>query len=207
MGGTGSGFIVAENVVGFDIKDDGTAQAKAEAIKAMAGTNLWGFETINLGDSGPAMVALKDILGYKDNIIFRGYLLPERAGLEAAHGTKEEAGTHTDTASARINADHEDITDNFANDIRECVAWNFGQEHADDCIPEAVPQNDLQEAVDKSIILGVIQNADLAAAQTAGLDFSAIFERRGVPARTTPIKAVTSDVDSPGATGNVDQDD
>src|SRR5208283_2739691 len=63
----------------------------------LAGKSPWQLSTIETtgADHAPGM---KLVLEYYDALIFRGWLRPERSGLESHHGTRADAQTHTDTA-------------------------------------------------------------------------------------------------------------
>jgi hypothetical protein len=193
VSGTGCGYIISENSIGFELKADGTARAKAEAIEKMAAASFWGIESVDLGDNGPMLEALTAECDYKDKLIFRGYLCPERSGMQGQHGTQEDAGQHTDTGSGFINATHDDIVANFNLISQQALIWNFGEQYKNAIHAEAVHINDLQERVDSLIIQGGMGNKDIAPHIYSQYDIGEVFQRRGIPKRATPLTITTSD--------------
>lgn len=199
VSGTGCGYIISENSIGFELKADGTARAKAEAIEKMAAASFWGIESVDLGDNGPMLEALTAECDYKDKLIFRGYLCPERSGMQGQHGTQEDAGQHTDTGSGFINATHDDIVANFNLISQQALIWNFGERYKNAIHAEAVHINDLQERVDSLIIQGGMGNKDIAPHIYSQYDIGEVFQRRGIPKRATPLTVTTSDGDGSGS--------
>ena len=70
----------------------------------LAGKSPWQLSTLEAqgADHAPGM---KLVLEYYDALIFRGWLRPERTGLESRHGSKADAETHTDTGDAGFRID------------------------------------------------------------------------------------------------------
>jgi hypothetical protein len=93
----------------------------------LAGKSPWQLSTLEVqgADHAPGM---KVVLEYYDAMIFRGWLRPERAGLESRHGSKADAETHTDTGTLDCELIDRDIADAVSRDIvDELLALNFGR--------------------------------------------------------------------------------
>jgi hypothetical protein len=93
----------------------------------LAGKSPWQLSTLQAqgADHAPGM---KAILEYYDALIFRGWLRPERVGLESRHGSRADAQTHTDTAVLDCELIDRDIADAVTRDVvDELLALNFGQ--------------------------------------------------------------------------------
>jgi hypothetical protein len=185
--GTGTGYIVVENMIGINLKGDGTGMMRAQAIDQLSKTSLWGMDTLDLGDNGPMLHELTNQCSYKDKLIFRGYLCPERSGMQGEHGTQEDAGQHTDTGSATINATHDSLVANFNELAQKNLVWNFGEKYRHAITAKAVHVNDIQESIDRMVIQGVLGNKDIAPVLMSEYDLGEVLHRRGIPKRSTPI--------------------
>ncbi len=102
------------------------ATADSRAAYELAGKSSWqlsAFESAG-ADHAPGM---KLILDYYDALIFRGWLRPERTGLESLHGSRADAQTHTDTASLDSELIDRDLADALTRDVvDELLVLNFG---------------------------------------------------------------------------------
>jgi hypothetical protein len=93
----------------------------------LAGKSPWQLSTLEAqgADHAPGM---KIVLEYYDALIFRGWLRPERAGLESRHGSKADAQTHTDTGTLDCELIDRDIADAVTRDVvDDLLVLNFGQ--------------------------------------------------------------------------------
>jgi hypothetical protein len=93
----------------------------------LAGKSPWQLSTLEAqgADHAPGM---KLVLEYYDALIFRGWLRPERVGLESIHGSKADAETHTNTATLDCELIDRDIADAVTRDVvDELLVLNFGQ--------------------------------------------------------------------------------
>ncbi len=96
----------------------------------LAGKSPWQLSTLEAqgADHAPGM---KVVLEYYDALIFRGWLRPERVGLESRHGSKADAETHTDTGTLDCELIDRDIADAVTRDVvDELLVMNFGQRAA-----------------------------------------------------------------------------
>jgi len=93
----------------------------------LAGKSPWQLSTLEAqgADHAPGM---KLVLEYYDALIFRGWLRPERTGLESRYGSKADAQTHTDTATLDSELIDRDIADAVTRDVvDELLVLNFGR--------------------------------------------------------------------------------
>lgn len=92
----------------------------------LAGKSPWqlsAFESAG-ADHAPGM---RDVLEYYDALIFRGWMRPERTGLESRHGSRADAKTHTDTATLDSELIDRDLADAINRDVvDELLVFNFG---------------------------------------------------------------------------------
>jgi hypothetical protein len=93
----------------------------------LAGKSPWQLSTLEAqgADHAPGM---KLVLEYYDALIFRGWLRPERTGLESRFGSRADAETHTDTGALDCELVDRDIADAVTRDIvDELLVLNFGK--------------------------------------------------------------------------------
>jgi hypothetical protein len=96
----------------------------------LAGKSAW---IIDFKDPGGADHAAGFInyLRYLDSLMFRGWLRPERTGLESDHGSRADAQTHTDTADLDGELIEGELFDNINRQITDDILkLNFGPEAA-----------------------------------------------------------------------------
>jgi hypothetical protein len=145
----------------------------------LAGKSPWqlsAFESTGT-DHAPGM---KLALDYYDALIFRGWMCPERAGLQSQHGSRADAQTHTDTATLDSELIDRDLADAITRDVvDELLVLNFGQKaHGAVSIEPAPLEPDS---------LGVLRQvlSELLAARTgdtAGkIDADALLDQLAVP--------------------------
>jgi hypothetical protein len=93
----------------------------------LAGKSPWQLSTLQAGgtDHAPGM---KLVLEYYDALIFRGWLRPERSGLESRYGSKADAQTQTNSATLDSELVDCDIADAVTRGIvDELLVLNFGR--------------------------------------------------------------------------------
>ena len=96
------------------------------AAADLAGKSQWVLSQFDLGGTDYS-TGLLNALGNYDKLLFRGWLRPERVGLEAVHGTKADAQTHSETGvqdSEMIDADFAAAFNTGVVD--DLLALNFG---------------------------------------------------------------------------------
>lgn len=92
----------------------------------------WRVELITANSSTAS--SFNDRLKYLDALKMRAFGIPERSVLEGTHGTKAEAGEHTNIALGTIGVKHLllcNMLNNFA--VRPFLRFNFGKKYQD-CI-------------------------------------------------------------------------
>src|ERR1019366_10568860 len=92
----------------------------------LAGKSQWVLSQFDPGgtDYSPGLVAT---LGYYDKLLFRGWLRPERVGLEASHGTRADAETHSESSVLDSEIVDRDFAGQFNRGVVDDVlTLNFG---------------------------------------------------------------------------------
>jgi hypothetical protein len=145
----------------------------------LAGKSPWQLSTLQAGgtDHAPGM---KLVLEYYDALIFRGWLRPERTGLESRYGSKADAKTHTDTATLDSELVDREIADAVTRGIvDELLVLNFGQRARGAVAIEPAPIETDGLEVLRGVLTALIARD---AGRTAGkIDVGALLEELSVP--------------------------
>jgi hypothetical protein len=145
----------------------------------LAGKSPWQLSTLEAqgADHAPGM---KLVLEYYDALIFRGWLRPERTGLESRYGSKADAQTHTDTATLDSELIDRDIADAVTRDVvDELLVLNFGRQARGAVTIEPAPI----ETDSLGVLRGVL-NSLIAkdGAEAAGkIDVAGLLDQLSVP--------------------------
>jgi hypothetical protein len=145
----------------------------------LAGKSSWqlsAFESSG-ADHAPGM---KEVLEYYDALIFRGWMRPERTGLESRHGSRADAKQHTDTATLDSELIDRDLAEAINRDVvDEVLAFNFGPSARGAVAIEPAPiETDWVDAL--RVILGkLIASKDADAG--AKIDVGALLDQLAVP--------------------------
>jgi hypothetical protein len=162
--------------------------AKPEVIAELLKIPLWETKNIQLGGNGEAIAALEDRIAALDAKIVRGYLRPERSVLEGQHGTKAEAGTHTDTGTTDSESIEADIVRALnCGPVDDLLRFNWGDDAVGTVRVVAHPLRDVQESIDIDLIKTLAAGAATADEVYRTFDVDQVFERRGISKRQTPL--------------------
>jgi hypothetical protein len=142
----------------------------------LAGKSPWQLSTLEAGgaDHSPGM---KLVLDYYDALIFRGWLRPERVGLESQHGSRADAQTHTDTALLDSELIDRDIAAALSRDVvNDLLVLNFGESARNSVSIDPAPIEP-----DSLGVLSDTLKSLLAAGATAQIDVPALLDQLSVP--------------------------
>lgn len=151
------------------------------AAAELAGKSSWVLSALEVGgtDYAPGM---QQVLEYYDALFFRGWLRPERVGLEGTHGTKAEAQAHTDTGTLDCELIDRDIchaiNEGLLNNLLEL---NFGKAFRGAVYIEAAPIEDDNLAVFKDVLDTLLANQTTANPTAKKIDIDGILDALNVP--------------------------
>jgi hypothetical protein len=160
---------------------DGSDPRALEAAAALAGKSQWVLSAFEAG-SADHSAGLLSALAYLDKLMFRGWLRPERAGLESTHGTRADAAVHTDTGLL----DSELIDLDFAAAVNQqlvnpLLVANFGPAARDAVRVEPNPMADDSTQTSRAVLQSLLSGP--AAQTVAGkIDVDALLADLAVPA-------------------------
>ncbi|HUB28002.1 MAG TPA: hypothetical protein VL992_21430 [Tepidisphaeraceae bacterium] len=141
---------------------DGSDPRLLESAATLAGKSQWVLSAFEAGTSDHA-AGLLNTLQYLDKLMFRGWLRPERVGLEATHGTRADAAIHTDTGLL----DSELIDLDFARAVNQqlvnpLLELNFGPAARDAVTIEPNPLADDSTQTYRLVIQSLLSNPKVA---------------------------------------------
>lgn len=145
----------------------------------LAGKSSWQLSTLEAqgADHAPGM---KVVLEYYDALIFRGWLRPERTGLESRHGSKADAETHTDTATLDSELIDRDIADAVTRGIvDELLVLNFGKRARGAVTIEPAPIETDALGVLRGVLTTLIANGQSAVASE--INVKSLLDQLSVP--------------------------
>jgi len=163
------------------VSADGSDPRSLETAAALAGKSQWVLSAFEAGASDHAK-GLLDTLAYLDKLMFRGWLRPERVGLEAEHGSRADATVHTDTGLL----DSELIDLDFAAAVNTqlvnpLLVANFGPAARDAVAIDPNPLADDAAVTNRAIIQSLLANQKLGKKVAKRIDIDALLADLAVP--------------------------
>jgi hypothetical protein len=165
---------------------DGSDPRLLESAAALAGKSQWVLSTFEASGADHA-AGLLGALEYLDKLMFRGWLRPERAGLESKHGNRADAAIHTDTGLL----DSELIDQDFAFAVNQqlvnpLLVANFGPAARDAVVIEPNPMADDATETNRKILEVLLANPEVAPSVFKKIDVDAMLVDLAVPAKPNP---------------------
>jgi hypothetical protein len=163
------------------VSADGSDPRSLETAAALAGKSQWVLSAFEAGAADHA-AGLLATLQYLDKLMFRGWLRPERAGLEGTHGTRADAAVHTDTGLL----DSELIDLDFAAAVNRqlinpLLLANFSPAARDAVTIEPNPLADDSTETNRRIVQSLLLSPDLGPKIAARIDVDALLADLAVP--------------------------
>jgi hypothetical protein len=160
---------------------DGSDPRSLESAAMLAGKSQWVLSAFEAGAADHA-AGLLNTLQYLDKLMFRGWLRPERAGLESTHGTRADAAVHTDTGlldSELLDLDFAAaVTRQLVNPL---LVANFGPAARDAVSIEPNPLADDATETNRRIVQSLLANPTLGPQVAAKIDMDALLSDLAVP--------------------------
>jgi hypothetical protein len=154
----------------------------------LAGKSQWVLSQFDPGGTDHSTGLINALANY-DKLLFRGWLRPERVGLEAQHGTRADAQQHSETSVL----DSELLDRDFASSVNrgvidDVLTMNFGPSAKGAVWIDPPPISDNKLDVVKSVLKALLGNAATAATVARQIDVAALLEDVEVPT-TAQVKA------------------
>lgn len=139
------------------------------------------IEYYDLGNTGPANESLLKKLQHYEALMFRGWHLPERSGLEGQHGTKAEAGEHAEFVDMDAEQMRADMAECITNGpINTMLQLNYGPKAVGTVKLIPAPVKDNRLVVLRMILDGLLKSG-LAGAVAKVTDMQDLQEQLGIP--------------------------
>lgn len=91
----------------------------------LAKASIIDWELLDFGNRSAAIAGILARMQHAEELMFAGGLRPSRSGLEGQHGTKAEAGVHTDTGMLCTELDDDDIAQQLQPMVDAVGALNW----------------------------------------------------------------------------------
>lgn len=179
------------------------SRGSLDAIKVLAELatkSLTNIEVVDFSGNSQAISPILDRMKHAEELIFNGGERSARTGLEGKHGTKEEAGVHTD--SGTVNAEIEDQF--FARACQPMVdsflTLNFG-DSAKGAVRIAPPSLvDRKTSILRALMLALLNNPEVAQEFARTMDVDNAMDTLGAPRLKNkefdPAKVVATPADT-----------
>ncbi|MDP9175553.1 MAG: hypothetical protein M3O30_17055 [Planctomycetota bacterium] len=155
------------------------AATDVRAAYELAGKSPWQLSAFDAAttDHAPGM---KLILEYYDALIFRGWLRPERTGLEGRHASRADAKTHTDAATLDSELIDRDLADALNKGVvDDLLISNFGPEARGAVTIDPAPLEPDALGVLRAVLTELLANP--AEPIAAKVDVGALLDHLAVP--------------------------
>jgi hypothetical protein len=162
---------------------DGSDPRSLESAALLAGKSQWVLSAFEAGAADHA-AGLLATLAYLDKLMFRGWLRPERVGLEATHGTRADAAVHTDTGL--LDSELIDLDFAFAVSqqlVNPLLVANFGPAARDAVAIEPNPLADDSTQTNRQVIAALLSNSELGKTVADKIDVNALLADLAVPTK------------------------
>jgi hypothetical protein len=145
----------------------------------LAGKSSWQLSAFDVGGADHA-AGFKLILEYYDALIFRGWLRPERSGLESRHGSRADAQTHTDSGTLDSELIDRDLADAITRSVvDDLLVLNFGNAARGAVAIEPAPIEADSLAILADVLKTLLAKGDSQV--TSRIDASALLDQLCIP--------------------------
>ena len=149
---------------------------------SLAGQSSWMVSFLEASTASSSLSSLTERQRYYDSLMFRGWLRPERTGLESRHGSKADADRHSDTAITDSELIHQNICDQLNQHVvNDLLEWNFGKEAVDTIQITAAPLADGKRNVMQKLLEAIWKSPEMLAKFVAETDLDAVYEAMEIP--------------------------
>ena len=151
----------------------------------LAGKSQWVLSQFELGgtDYSPGLL---NALAYYDKLLFRGWLRPERVGLDTQHGSRADAQQHSESSIVDSELIDQDFAAVFnAGVIDDVLTLNFGPDAKGSVWVDPSPISDAQSQTVAAILKSLLANSQTAPNVASQIDIAAVLDDLDVPSITT----------------------
>ncbi len=153
------------------------------AAADLAGKSQWVLSQFDPGgtDHSPGLLAA---LAYYDKLLFRGWLRPERVGLEAQHGTRADATEHSETSIVDSELVDRDFAAAFnSNVLDDLLTLNFGPQAKGAVWVDPSPISDTKTTTARAVLASLLNHPQSATPIIDQIDTKGILADLDIPMR------------------------
>ena len=163
---------------GFSIPYD--VQEYVEAQNRGSNQPIWKIE--NFSDSGATSASYTDILKYKETLIVRAFMMPERSILEGQFGTKAESVAQAEAAVSHMEMRLHGLIDQLNRQtVNYLLELNYGSLAKDSVRIETPPITKSNIDFVKDIYSSLLSNGELGYAIASNINSDALGDQLGIP--------------------------
>ncbi len=151
------------------------------ALAEMAKASVIGWELLDFGTRTPAIAGLLERMRHDEDLIFAGGLRPSRSGLEGKHGTKAEAGVHSDTGMMASELDDDDIASQLQPMVDAVLELNFGPDARGSVYIDPPPLLDSKSQRFSDFLTAISTNGDVSTALANYADVADLLDGLDIP--------------------------
>ena len=149
----------------------------------LAGKSQWVLSQFDPGgkDYSPGLL---NALAYYDRLLFRGWLRPERVGLESTTGTRADAEQHSQTSVLDSELVDRDFAAAFNTGVvDDLLTINFGPSARGAVWIDPSPISDVKTQVAQAVLVAMLRNAHARPTTAQCVDIPALLQDLDLPSR------------------------
>jgi hypothetical protein len=193
-------------IPGLNINQD--SRGGVDALKLMlqlVNKSQIDFKVLDFGSVAPAISGILEKMKHAEVLMFAGGLRSSRTGLEGEHGTKEEAGVHTDTGTLNASADDIDFAQKGVQPLADSIVALNARPSPGGIRVKPVSLVDRQQAVIKAVLLALLNDKSISLEAGMALDMDYLVKQAGLRLRkpfeySRLEKTATNEADPPKPT-------
>jgi hypothetical protein len=147
----------------------------------LAGKSQWVLSQFDTGgtDYSPGLL---NSLAYYDKLLFRGWLRPERVGLDTQHGSRADAQQHSESSIVDSELIDQDFAAAFNTQVvDEVLTLNFGPQAKGAVWVDPSPIADMQTETMMAVLTALLHNAQTAGGVASRIDVGGMLKDLDVP--------------------------
>lgn len=151
-------------------------------VVELSKSSLTTIDVLDFGSTTAAITGLLERMKHAEGLMFEGGLRSPRSGREGEHGTKAEAGIHTDTGVISAELDDDDIAQQLQPVVDALLVLNYGPDAAGTIRIDPPPLVD--DKADRALgVIDAVTAKDTPVARAAAkmLDWERLFKDLDAP--------------------------
>lgn len=165
--------------LGIEPGNDGKIDAM-KVIAQLAKESLTNIEILKAGDQAQSIKGILDRMRHAEENMFAAGLRSARTGLEGEHGTKEEAGVHTDTGTLNAETEQREFCRQCQPLANNLIMLNAGPKHVNGILLKPSSLVDRHTQVLRAVLLAVLNDRNVAVEAVNTMDIDWTLKQLGI---------------------------